>query len=97
MSVTSRDLYWLNYIQNADAVDVVFHVAVGVRVAVGFSAVVEAAEAVEVVIVVVAAGLGVVMVAVELGVAWAMVHNLLFLEKKTSLKIDGIQHTGCQS
>lgn len=81
MSMTSRDLHWLIYIQNvAVAAPVVTYVVGGVQVAVDFDkVVVEAVEAgvAEVVIVVAVVDLGVAMVAV-VPTEVAVVHNLLF-------------------
>jgi hypothetical protein len=83
MLMTSRDLRWLNYVQNAAvAVLAVFHAVGGVQAAVDLGGVVvEVVEVVEVVIVVAVEDLGVMVAVVPIEVA--VVHNLLFSQKKT--------------
>jgi hypothetical protein len=80
--MTSRDLRWLNYVQNAAvAVLAVFHAVGGVQAAVDLGGVVvEVVEVVEVVIVVAVEDLGVMVAVVPIEVA--VVHNLLFSQKK---------------
>ena len=96
--MTSRDLRWLTYFQNAAAAALaVFHAVGGAQAAVDLGGVVvEAVGVVGVVTVVAVADLGDMVDVVPVEVA--VVHTLLLSQKKKSLGIDAIRRSwsvGC--